>query len=232
MDEQQPPKKLSTGAMVAVAVVLAIAIGSGAYAYSNHKATKEKVDLQAQITELQNQIDETVTETTTAIALTAKTAIATDETGDWRIYTNDEYGFSFKYPASWTEYSPGGNAGDDFSVFFKNPEIKATTEGENADPYAIQNIFVRVYGKNSTEKLSDWLNAKFRGMGGELSDYNVGEQIQMGEVNGYLSNIGCCGSFDKSYVVEKNGFVIGLGTFSSEKYTMLAEIAKTFQFTK
>ena len=34
---------------------------------------------------------------------TATSTTATDKTADWKTYTNDEYGFSFKYPADWTK---------------------------------------------------------------------------------------------------------------------------------
>lgn len=48
-----------------------------------------------------------VIENTSAISPTvspaaSSTASATDETASWKIYTNDTYGFSIKYPADWT----------------------------------------------------------------------------------------------------------------------------------
>ena len=107
MDEQiqQAPKKLSTGSMVAVAVVLAIAIGGGTYAFANNKAQKEKTDLQAQITELQNQIDETTAKTTSApTSTTTSPTAATDETVDWKTYTNDKYGFTLTFTNKWQGY--------------------------------------------------------------------------------------------------------------------------------
>ena len=101
---------MSTGVIIGIAVIVAIIFGGGAYAYVNNKAEKEKKDLNAQITELQGQVSSATTATisTTAIssvtasATTAKSATAstsaTSETASWKTYTNEKYGFSFKYP--------------------------------------------------------------------------------------------------------------------------------------
>jgi len=43
------------------------------------------------------------TATSTAVASVSPKASATaDETANWKTYTNDKYGFSFKYPNTWT----------------------------------------------------------------------------------------------------------------------------------
>jgi hypothetical protein len=223
INEPEPRKNHSELIKILLAVIVtAILFGGAGYVLGNKNNIKPEAPAVPKA-----EVEEVVESSPIVESSTSP-----DTTATWKTYTNDTYGFSFKYPASWVEYTQEGNAGNDFAKYFKNPDVIATSEGENADPFAIQNILIRVYSKDSKDSLPDWLTAKYRGMGGELSDYNVGEKIELGGISGFVSNIGCCGGNDKSYVVEKNGQVFGLGTFSSEKYTMLAEIAKTFNFTK
>lgn len=48
----------------------------------------------------------TITSTATPKATT--TTSATDETANWKTYTNEKYGFSFKYPGDWTYKTNAG----------------------------------------------------------------------------------------------------------------------------
>jgi outer membrane murein-binding lipoprotein Lpp len=102
MEEQTVVKKgVSPLAIIGIAVLVAIVFGGGAYAYVNNKATKEKNDLNAQITQLQSQVASAkVSATVTSIASASAT---TDETANWKTYTNDKNGFSFKYLSDWTK---------------------------------------------------------------------------------------------------------------------------------
>lgn len=54
MEETTNKSGMSTGIIIGIAVIVAVVFGSGVYAYVNNKAEKEKKDLNAQITELQN----------------------------------------------------------------------------------------------------------------------------------------------------------------------------------
>jgi len=200
-------------------IITAAVIGGGGYYLMHKKSVDDKAKLQTQIDDLNKQISDL-----------KKTS--TDETVSWKTYTKtaSSYGFSFKYPDNWVSYSLSADEvdGATFTVAFKNPAVIPTSD----DPYVIQNIYVRVTGKADSDNssLSSWLANHYRSKGGELEDYQVGDQITLGGISGYVSDIGCCGGMDKSYVAQKVGEIFFIGTNSTEKYSKLAQIASTFKF--
>lgn len=103
MEETTNKSGMSTGMVVGIAVIVAILFGGGAYAYMNNKATKEKKDLNVQITELQSQVSSATTATPSS---STSTPTATDATVGWKTYTSpasalSSYSISFKYPNTW-----------------------------------------------------------------------------------------------------------------------------------
>jgi len=89
--------------MIIVAIIITTVIfGGGIYYWQNKKLTDSKNDLNNQIATLQNQVNgfkatSTRTTTATAPATTTIPTTATDATANWKTYTNDSYGLSFKY---------------------------------------------------------------------------------------------------------------------------------------
>ncbi len=75
-------------------IITAAIIGGGGYWYMNKKANDDKAKLQSQIDDLNKQVAE--------LKATSSTSATTDETANWKTYTNSTYGFSFKYPANFT----------------------------------------------------------------------------------------------------------------------------------
>lgn len=75
MEETTNKSGISTSIVTIIVIVVAIIFGGGAYAYVNNKATKEKKDLNAQITQLQSQVaaSETTATTTTPSSTTSAT---------------------------------------------------------------------------------------------------------------------------------------------------------------
>lgn len=68
-----------------IGIVAVILVGGGLYYYYEYIKIPE---LNNKIDNLQTQIDQ----------LNAQAEESTDETADWKTYTNDYYSFSFKYP--------------------------------------------------------------------------------------------------------------------------------------
>ena len=78
----QQPKKSLLPLLVSLLVVISLA--TAAYLFSQNQK------LQSQLTQLSLSPTPSPSET-----------LAKEETADWNIYTNTEYGYSFKYPLSW-----------------------------------------------------------------------------------------------------------------------------------
>lgn len=108
MEEVTTKSGMSTGMVIGIAVLVAIVFGGGAYAYVNNKATKEKKDLNAQITDLQKQVTSSGATSTTTTP-TSSTSTAADPTASWKTYTSSTYGYNVKYPADWTVALDGKN---------------------------------------------------------------------------------------------------------------------------
>jgi type II secretory pathway pseudopilin PulG len=84
---------MSKSGVIVLSIILTAVIAiSGTYAYMQNKANREKTDLETQLATLQSSATAT---TSATIPTTA------DKTADWKTYTNEEYGFSFKYPEDW-----------------------------------------------------------------------------------------------------------------------------------
>lgn len=93
----EPKPKLSKWIMVAVVILVLIIVG-GTTAYFLNKNS---------ISKTQTPVTQTVVKPTPA-----SNAAPADPTANWKTYTNDEHGFTFKYPRDW-EYQIQKNA---FSV--------------------------------------------------------------------------------------------------------------------
>ncbi len=109
MDEQMQTKNGMSGVTVTLLILLtAVVFGGGAYAYVNNKATKEKNDLNAQITELQSQvtslqttrssISPSASATSSASANSAKSL--SSDSSQWSLFTSKS-GWSSEYPHDW-----------------------------------------------------------------------------------------------------------------------------------
>lgn len=92
-------KDQRTKSLLWLLIILLVGLLSGATGYllATTESTAQREDLQNQINNLQKQIND-VNDTTSTT-----TSSTDDETADWKTYTNEEYGFSFKYPKDWVK---------------------------------------------------------------------------------------------------------------------------------
>jgi len=81
---------------VLLTVIIIIVLGGVGYYFLNQNFKDQKADLEKQITDLQAQIK---------TAQDALTSTLTADTSDWKTYSSDKYGFSFKYPDDWMKTS-------------------------------------------------------------------------------------------------------------------------------
>jgi len=101
-------------------------------------------ELQTQIDELKDHIDQLerqILSLQKADSDSTSTTTTTDETADWQTYTNDEYGFSFKYPSDWNLAENEGNNFDQSVVSISSVETQSAIEdqkidGSNYGPYS------------------------------------------------------------------------------------------------
>lgn len=155
-------------------IVTAGIVGGGGWWYMSKKAIDEKSKLQVQIDDLNKQISELK-----AASLTSTST--TDETTDWKIYTNDKYGFSLTLNDKWKNYkvfnrkdindSLSENTEDEFQLCLPSIDERPSDPKSYACPIAIL-----IYEKSAYEK--EWNES---GTTGGISSASVG--IKLGEKN-------------------------------------------------
>lgn len=84
-----------TWIVIITIILTTVVVVCASYYYLNNKAESEKANLQRQIDELNDQISDLQSQSSTT---TSDETVADDEKADWETYTNEEYGFSFQYP--------------------------------------------------------------------------------------------------------------------------------------
>lgn len=109
--------------LITVVATAAIA-GSGTYYLANKSADKDKSDLQAQIDDLSAKVSGTTV--TSGDAVTSGATVV-DETASWKTYANTTYGFSLKYPESWTKEE---NSGEGLAQFYSTVAGRSLTSTE------------------------------------------------------------------------------------------------------
>ena len=127
-------KKSMLGLWVVIVVVLLIIVGTLAYWLGKNASTDDQTTLTPVATGSVDML------TATAPADDSATT-TTDVTADWKTYTNDTYGVSFKYPKSWT-------ISDNIPINLSDSKESSPTE------------YLQVSDQSSTQKpiLSIWVN--------------------------------------------------------------------------
>jgi len=159
------------------------------------------------------------------------------DTSNWKTYTNDEYGFSIKYPSDWENIPEVKISSVGLVSSIASPEmIKA--RNDNSGMYR-NDIEVYYFPKISDElnnKLNNW-NAKSLD---ELIQNSNGKYTKVGEVNingNKIYKITTSGILSSNFLfIEKNGqlyeiAINNIDSFDSIDKT-LENIIDSFQFTK
>ena len=108
---------MSKSLSVLITIIIMIVLAGIGYYFLNQNFQNQKDDLQAQITDLQNQVKTSESTPTSAV-----------DTSDWKTYTNTKFGYVFKYPSDYTldnpsestEYEGMSNSDTDVKIFTTN----------------------------------------------------------------------------------------------------------------
>lgn len=113
--DQPQPTNNSTNPFLWIILVIVILViaGYGVYAYMTGNTN----------TNTANTVVTTNQNTNTASNINANI-----DTSDWQVYTNEKYGFSFRYPSDWTIEEQSGINYDKSIVSITSPETKQTID--------------------------------------------------------------------------------------------------------
>lgn len=216
-------KGLAGIGVVLVVILVALISGGGIYAWQANKSTSEKAQLQSQITSLQSQLNQQkTTPATTPTTTTPTTTTTTDETADWKTYTNEKYGYSFKYPKGWivASYSkdedvvlsdqPGGH-------WLFGVRVSSNTDNLSLETIANKEADKRVKATGENLSKADISSLKLGGL--------EAKQIVVSPVGDY-------GNTEVVSIKGKNIIEIPGDTSTQENKNIFEGILSTFQFTK
>jgi hypothetical protein len=205
-------------------------VGGGTYYLVNSKATKDKNNLQTQITDLNKKMADTEksladAQSTTMPTATTTTSSATDETESWKTYSNTAYGFSLKYPSSCTANVASSYASND-GVY-----IDDASTGGYEQPHL---LIVEAEQSSLTLDAYQAKASKDATFTQAAAITFAGQPAYEGVSNGMTSSYGI--------IVKKGSYIYHLDLSSGNKDTLAQnkaglsaiqnKILSTFQFTK
>lgn len=160
----------------------------------------------------------TITSTATPKATT--TTSATDKTANWKTYTNEKYGFSFKYPETWKVHDFPTDQGS-VQRMSVEPDNKARALGS-------ETFSINITDLSKEEKTFD-----------EFIQENF-QQLKDDELNGInvKSTINPSIAEHIEYIIQSGNYVITIATITEEESRSTSDIetanliANTFELTK
>jgi len=159
------------------------------------------------------------TASTTTPEATATTS-ATDETADWKTYTNEKYGFSFKYPATWKV--------SDFPTDQETAQRMSVEPDNEVKGLGLETFSVNIADLSEQGKTFD-----------EFIQENF-QQLKDDKLNGINVKSGINPSIAEhtEYVIQSGNYAITIAAIIEEEASSAIDIetasliAKTFEFTK
>ncbi len=153
----------------------------------------------------------------------------TDETADWKTYTNDEYGFEIKYPNSWYFKEVEKGIVDGGIYFSPYPPDEKDETGGIAFTSEALNISANNLAEKSSllEYVKNYLNLSV------ATKFEI-ENIKVDGADGIKVRITCdgvgCGNPHWFVMKEEKVYIFNSGL--SDKIDVFEKIISTFKFTK
>ncbi|MCX6809145.1 MAG: hypothetical protein NTZ65_00075 [Candidatus Berkelbacteria bacterium] len=197
-DPKVRPDKIWKAILLIVATVLVFGYIGIWYGRENPKKETETT-----ATVSATAVSSATTSATTAKSATSSTS-ATPETASWKTYTNDTYGFSFKYPSDWTFQQDGTiiNVNSPENQALKNKIDSNTMYGEGYSPTIMFRTFVSA---------SDYVN---QGNPSVKSTKTVSE---------YMSSIATANTFNETTLGGQKAYEDEEGGFAGSYYNITCE---------
>jgi len=192
--------------MLSVAILL-LGLGLMYVAYLFNNSQKVMVDDRSGANVMMNETSESE-------------GIADDATKDWKTYTNEEYGFSFRYPTDWFEYQDEQHINYGTITFFEVMATPLFSQGGH-----IGNELVTLYVKESQLSLEDYVKklAKMQNIITEFPPLEIGDQPAVEYYNEYFNN--------SEYVVKNNNNYLHIA-FHNATADTIDQILSTFEFAE
>ncbi|MFA6492900.1 MAG: PsbP-related protein [Patescibacteria group bacterium] len=151
---------------------------------------------------------------------------------NYKTYTNEIYGFSFKYPSTWQEQKSGAGSSNKeliFQVGFNNSSsAQDASQADKTDVSNLKkNIYLKIYEPKKQLTLLEWINKSYNSSNG----FKLGSEIEMAGQKGYtVQNINP-ENYNYAYAVSEDNYIFEFGTNyqDSSKNDLLSELSKSFQ---
>ncbi len=228
----EKPKGSKTGMWVLVIVLVAIVFGSAGY-YVGKVRSKSKPETPVALNSNQGSLSSTLTQTAVSNASASTTP---DATADWKTYTNDTYGFSFKYPGEWTVSEKTYSKPGDEILTVTSPDTAKKIADRTNNPFTKGDIGIRFTTMPATDSTSNtiaiWMADQFTNS--ITAKNKTSESIEGAQA--YGAEIQADPSYYAMLVQANNGlFALDFGADTAKKSelsTNVSQILSTFKFTK
>lgn len=201
--------------VIVLIVIVLVGLAGGGYYYLNKKNQTEK-------NKLQSQIDDLTVKLAVEKAATSTTATSTTDTSSWKTYTNDQFGFSIKYPSNYFASNASSHTENDGVFINSSADAEGALVSVEAQS-ASGSLDVNVAGRTSDSSFSEATKTTLAG----VSAYE-------GVAQGMLSYYGIIAmkGFNIIEIVFDTGNVDGLAKSKAALTAIQKQILSTFQFTK
>ncbi|MBI5448804.1 hypothetical protein HY948_00600 [Candidatus Gottesmanbacteria bacterium] len=205
--------------IIVVATLCSLVFGFGGYYLGKQSLLSQKY-----VNDRQNQVYSTTTPQTNNLIPTANPSSTPDPTVNWKIYVDDIYKFSFKYPSDWKLNCTNTNLPDGW---LDRNICDLVSPKALLDHGQISNGSYFVVGVSKPNpnyaNFSEYL---------DYSSKQYGYTFMDKKINNINGKIGLTKNKETNYLFERNGHIINANWIYSETPADINQILSTFKFTQ